>query len=73
MATVEGLYNLTGRLGLMSIDTWGDRPWSAEVTNITHTLKISMQAENNCDQSYDIFNSYLDYQDFSLDMTGLDR
>ena len=31
-----------------------------------------MQAENNCDQSYDIFNSYLDYQDFSLDMTGLD-
>ena len=57
----------------MSIDTWGDRPWSAEVTNITHTLKISVQAENNCDQSYEIFNSYLDYQDFSLDMTGLDR
>ena len=27
----------------------------------------------HCDQSYDIFNSYLDYQDFSLDMTGLDR
>ena len=57
----------------MSIDTWGDRPWSAEITKITHTLRISMQADNNCGQSSDIFSSYLDYQDTSLDMTGLDR
>jgi len=72
VATFQGLYNLTGRLGLMSIDTWGNRPWSADISNITHTLRISMKADNNCDQSSDIFLSYLDYQDTSLDMTGLD-
>ena len=57
----------------MMVDTWGDRPWSAEVTNITHTLRVSMKAEDNCGDTYDIFNSFLDYQDFTLDMTGLDR
>ena len=72
-AAFQGMYNLTGRLAVMSIDTWGDRAWSAEITNITHTLKVSMQADNNCGQTSDIFSSFLDYQDSSLDMTGLDR
>ena len=57
----------------MSIDTWGDRPWSAEITNITHTTRITMQADNNCGQGSDIFSSFLDYEASSLDMTGLGR
>ena len=73
VAAFQGVYNLTGRLGLSSISTWGDRPWSAEITNITHTLRISMKADNSCSQSSDIFSSFLDYEDTSLDMTGLDR
>ena len=69
---VSGLYNMTmtGGLGLLSISTEGDQEWSAEISNITHTIRLSLQAD--CGDAGQVLSSSLDYEDTRLDMEGLD-
>ena len=67
------MYNMTmtGGLGLLSISTEGDQQWTAEISNITHTMRLSLQAD--CGDAGQVLSSRLEYEETRLEMQGLDR
>ena len=67
------MYNMTmtGGLGLLSISTEGDQQWTAEISNITHTMRLSLQAD--CGDAGQVLSSRLEYEETRLEMHGLDR
>ena len=62
---------MTGGLGLLSISTEGDQEWTAEISNITHTMTLSLQAD--CGDAGQVLSSRLEYEETRLEMQGLDR